>query len=110
MAIPGVLVCPANESSQGLAVWRVRMPVPKENPKYRQVVRLLVRLSTQFHLEWIPSLQPSRATSLAAQEADVVGISLGPPEMLQKPVIEKPNTTFRELENSGLLCQRAQRS
>ena len=30
--------------------------------------------------------------------------------VLQKPVIEKPSATLGELENSGLLCQRAQRS
>ena len=30
--------------------------------------------------------------------------------LLKKPVLEKPNTTLRELENSGLLCQWAQRS
>ena len=29
--------------------------------------------------------------------------------VLQKPVLEKPSTTLRELENSGLLHQRAQR-
>ena len=31
-------------------------------------------------------------------------------EMLQKPVLEKPSSTLGELENSGLLHQRAQRS
>ena len=31
-------------------------------------------------------------------------------EMLQKPVLEKPSTTLGELENSGLLCWRAQGS
>ena len=30
MAIPGVLVCPANESSQGLAIWRVRRLCKRE--------------------------------------------------------------------------------
>ena len=30
--------------------------------------------------------------------------------LLQKPVIEKPSTTLGKLENSGLLCQWAQRS
>ena len=29
---------------------------------------------------------------------------------LQKPVLEKPSTTLRELENSGLLHQWAQRT
>ena len=29
----------------------------------------------------------------------MVGISLGPPEMLQKPVIEKLSTTLGELES-----------
>ena len=50
------------------------------------------------------------ATSPAAQGASVVGISLGSPEMLQKPVLEKPSTTLRELENSGSLHRWAQRS
>ena len=31
-------------------------------------------------------------------------------EMWQKPVLKKPSTTLRELENSGLLHRRAQRS
>ena len=48
-----------------------------------------------------PLLQHNRATSQVAQGASMVGISLGPPEMLQKPVLEKPSTTLRELENSG---------
>ena len=39
-----------------------------------------------------------------------LGISLGPPEMLQKPVLEKPSITLGELENSGLLGWWAQRS
>ena len=30
--------------------------------------------------------------------------------VLQKSVLEKPTTTLGESENSGLLCQRAQRS
>ena len=30
--------------------------------------------------------------------------------LLQKPVLEKPSTTLRELENSGLLHLRAQRT
>ena len=64
----------------------------KENPEYRQVACLLVRLGG-------PSLQPYQATSPAAQGAGMVGISLGPPEMLQKPVLEIPNTTLGELEN-----------
>ena len=34
------------------------------------------------------------------QGAGMVGISLGPPEMLQKPVLEKPSTTLGDLENS----------
>ena len=67
---------------------------PKENPEYHQVAHLLIPLR-------VPSLQPSQATSLVAQGASMVGISLGPPEMLQKPVLEKPSTTLRELENSG---------
>ena len=75
----------------------------KENPEYHPVARLLIHLG-------IPLLQPGQATFLAAQGAGVVGILLGPPEMLQKPVIENPSTTLRELENSGLVHQPAQRS
>ena len=47
----------------------------------------------------VPSLQPGRTTSLTAQGAGMVGILLGPPEMLQKPVLGKTSTTLRELEN-----------
>ena len=64
----------------------------KENPEYHQVARLLIHLR-------IPLLQPGQATFLVAQGAGVVGILLEPPEMLQKPVIENPSTTLRELEN-----------
>ena len=53
----------------------------KENPEYCQVVHLLVCLR-------FPSLQPGQATSPPAQGASMVGISLGPPEMLQKPVCD----------------------
>ena len=38
-----------------------------------------------------------------------IGVSILIVILLQKPVIEKLSTTLRELENSGLLCQRAQR-
>ena len=75
----------------------------KENPEYHQVARPLLRLR-------VPSLQPGRITSVVPQGAGVVGILLGPQEMLQKPVIKKPSTTLGELENSGLLRQQAQRS
>ena len=74
---------------------------PKGNPEHRQVACLLVRFG-------VPSLQPGRATSLAAQGAGVVGVSLESPEMLQKPVLGKQSTTLGELENSGLLCWWAQ--
>ena len=57
-----------------------------------------------------PLLQSSQATSQAAKRAGMVGISLEPPEMLQKPVLEKPSPTLRVLENSGLLHQWAQRT
>ena len=59
------------------------------------------------HSSWGSSTEPP---VLWLKGASVVGISLGPPEMLQEPVLKKPSTTLRELENSGLLCQRAQRS
>ena len=72
----------------------------KKNLEHCQVVHLLIHLR-------IPSLQPSRATSPVAQGADMVEVSLGHPEMLQKPVLEKPSTTLGELENSGLLRHQA---
>ena len=75
----------------------------EREPEYCQVARLLVHF-------WVPLLQPGQATSLATQGAGVVGVSLGPPEMLQKPVIEQPSTTLGELENSGLLRWWAQMS
>ena len=65
-------------------------------------------------LSWVflgvPLLQPGGAASPVAQGACMVGITLGPPEMLQKPVLEKPINTLGELENSGLLLLEAQRS
>ena len=36
----------------------------------------------------------------------MIGISLGPPEMLQKPVLKKPSTIRGELENSGFYTGR----
>ena len=54
----------------------------KENPEYHQMAHLHVRLRA-------PLLQPGQATSPAAQGAGVVGILLGPPEMLQKAVLKK---------------------
>ena len=101
MAIPGELVCPFNES--GLSCPESGNAGLKENPEYRQVAHLLVRPGA-------PLLRPGQATSPAAQGAGVVGILLGPPEMLQKPVLEIPSTTLGELENSGLLHQWAQGS
>ena len=49
---------------------------PRENPETRQVARLPVHLR-------VPLLQPGQATGQAARGASMVGISLGPPEMLQ---------------------------
>ena len=59
-----------------LASWN---PGQKENPENRQVVSLLSCLG-------VPPLWPGQATGLAAQGARMVGISLVPPEMLQKLV------------------------
>ena len=64
---------------------------PKETLEHHQVVCPLVHLG-------VPSLQPGWAPTPTAQGAGMVGISLGPPEMLQKP-----SPTLGELENSGLL-------
>ena len=69
----------------------------KENPEHLQVVHLLAHLG-------VPLFQPGRDISLAAQATGVIGISLVPPEILQKPELEKPNITLGELEDSGLLC------
>ena len=102
MAIPGELVRPSNEKGQGSAIQSQNASL-KENLEYCQLARPLVPLG-------VPSLQPDRATSLEAQGAGVVGILLGPPEMLQKPVLGKPSTTLGESENSSLLCWWAQRS
>ena len=102
MAIPGELVHPSSESSWGSAVQSQNTSV-KENPEHRQVVHLLAHLG-------VPLFQPRRATSPAAQATDVIGISLEPPEMLQKPELEKPSITLGELEDTGLLCWRAQRT
>ena len=103
MAIPGELVCPSSESIWGLGHLESRDTRLKENPEYHQVACLFVHLG-------VPLLQPSQATSLAAQGVGMVGILLGPPEMLQKPVVKKPSTTLRELENAGILRWWAQRS
>ena len=64
----------------------------KKNLDHSQVVHLLIHLR-------VPSLQPSRATSLAAQGVGMVGILLGSPELLQKTVLKKPSITLVELEN-----------
>ena len=85
MAIPGELV-------QGHGRPESWDTSPEENPEYCQVACLLVHLP-------VPSLQPGRARSLVAQGTGVVGILVGPPEMLQKPVLEKPSITLGELEN-----------
>ena len=74
----------------------------KENLEYHQVARLFLRLG-------VPSLQRG-PTQFSSSRGRRGWISLGPPEMLQKPVLEKPSTTLGQLENSGLLRQRAQRS
>ena len=50
-------------------------------------------------------LEDGRVISPSTHEAQVKNVYL-----FQKPVIEKPSTTLRELENSGLLHQWAQRS
>ena len=101
MAGPGKLVHPSNESS-GAQPSGASEHWPEREPIYHQVAHLLI-------CHGLPSLQPSQATSLAAQGFSVVGISLGPPEMLQKPVLKKSSTTLGELESSGLLPRQAQR-
>ena len=45
---------------------------------------------------------PTQPSTQSGGSGDgMVAILLGPPEMLQKPVLEKPSTTLRDLENSG---------
>ena len=102
VAVPGELVRPSNESGQGSAIRRGRTSVEREPGIPSGGCLLLHRR--------VPSFQPCQATSLTAQGTGVVGISPGPPEMLQKPVLKKPSTTHAELENSGLLRWRAQRN
>ena len=73
--LSGELVHPSTESGQGLVTRESGMPLTKEDPEYRRVVRCLVR----FEAPWLPG----GLTSVpVAQEARMVGISLGPPEML----------------------------
>ena len=91
VTIPGELVC-HSRVQLGLSCPECWNTGPKENLEYCQVACLLVHLR-------VPSLQPGRARSLAVQGTGVVGILLGPPEMLLKPVLEKPSTTLGELEN-----------
>ena len=97
VAIPHELVRPS-ESSWGLARWRVGTLFRKIARKYHHVACFLIRLG-------VPSLHGRgsflRATSLAPQGAGLVGISLGPSEMLQKPVLGKPSTALGELENQA---------
>ena len=59
----------------GLSLLKSQNTGLKENPEYCQLVGLLVCFG-------VPLLQPGRATSLAARGTGMVGISLGPPEML----------------------------
>ena len=82
-------------------------------------VRTPVRKRTLNTVKWRVSLlvsgflrssQAEPPTRPAAQGAGVLGISLGPSEMLQKPVLKKLSTTLRELESSGLLHRQAQKS
>ena len=72
VAVPGELVCPANESGQGMAI-RSQSTCLKENPEYHQVACLLIHLGA-------PAFWPGRAIIPAAQGASMVGISLKPPE------------------------------
>ena len=102
VAVPGELVHRSSESGQGSAI-QSRNTDPKENPEYCQVASLLVHLRA-------PPLWPGWTTSPTAQGASAFGISLEPPEVLQKPVLKKPSTTLGELENSGSLRWWAQRS
>ena len=95
VALPGELVRPSNESSLGSAVWRVRTPVQKRTGN---TVRWH---ASSFILGFLRSstAEPSVwwLKGLAWWES-----CWRPPEMLQKPVIEKSSTTLREFENPGL--------
>ena len=44
------------------------------------------------------SSTPTRLSNQSGGSGGMVAILLGPPEMLQKPVLEKPSTTLGELE------------
>ena len=93
--ITGELVHPSNESSRGSTIQRVGTPVRKR---------------TRKTIGWHTSLFVSGLLCSDLAEPPVWRLKgpvwlepLGPPEMLQKQVLEKPSTTLRELENSGLL-------
>ena len=88
----------------GPGAWQSRVGTPVRK-RTQNTIRWHASL---FVLGFLAPVQPSHR--VAAQGADVVGISLGPPEVLQKPAQEKPSTTKGELENSGLLHWWAQRS
>ena len=53
------------------------MPLTKEDPEYRRVARRLVRFEA-------PRLPGGLTSVPVAQGARMVGISLGPPEMLRQ--------------------------
>ena len=63
---------------------------------------------------WLQSFSASGSFPMSqffASGGQSIGVSASASVLLlQKPVLEKPSTTFGELENSGLLRRRAQRS
>ena len=66
-----------------------------------------ITLGPYFVVLYLGRSQISGAREMEVARSLGVGACV---EMLQKPVLEKPSTTFGELENSGSLCRRAQRS
>ena len=106
VSVTGELLHPSNECSQCSAVWRVRTLVWKRT---HNTIRWHA-FSFVLGFSWGTFAPAQWTTSPMAQGACMVGISLGPTEMLQKPVLEKPINTLGKLENSGLLLLQAQRS
>ena len=73
----------------GLSFLKSQDAYLKENPEYCHVACLL------FVSGFLRS-SPAQPPVWLAQGASMVGILLGPPLMLQKPIIEKPSTILRE--------------
>ena len=96
VAVPGEFVCPANESGQGMAIRRVRAPV------WKRTQNTIRWYASSFILGLLHS-DPAEPLFQRLKGPAWLEFCWSLQKMLQKPVLEKPSTTLRELENSGLL-------